>query len=50
MVAFEGGHFVYLRTGWQFSRWTYQDYRRPDVIDFMNQARDQLRKKIVEHH
>jgi hypothetical protein len=36
----------YLRTGWEFSRWTYPDYRRADVHDFLNAARLLLREKI----
>ena len=36
----------YLRSGWQYSRWTYPDYRRADYFLFLNQARKYLRKRI----
>ncbi len=38
----------YLRTGWQFSRWTYPDYRRADVFAFLTKGRELLRKRIQE--
>lgn len=36
----------YLRSGWQFSRWSYPDYRRTDYQTFLTQARNKLRSRI----
>ena len=36
----------YLRSGWQFSRWTYPDYRRADYFEFLTDCRKLLRKRI----
>ena len=36
----------YLRSGWQYSRWTYPDYRRADYFLFLDQARMYLRNRI----
>lgn len=51
-------HRVYLRKGilaevtlfyqgnrWQGSRWTYPDYLRSDVVSFLDECRDWLRKR-----
>lgn len=36
----------YLRSGWQYSRWTYPDYRRADYLEFFSKARQLLRERI----